>query len=141
MGVRGSDVDQKAIDAARASYARCRDVPEFFAAFYDEFFATCPAAKPMFARTDFERQHRLLRHAIGLLLLVPTQPSTEPSLLRRVAERHSRRDLDVHPEMYEPFIECLIATVERFDPEFTPETARAWRVSVAEGVRYMKSKY
>ena len=27
---------------AQASYARCCDVPEFFAAFYTELFATCP---------------------------------------------------------------------------------------------------
>src|SRR2546430_8647779 len=51
-------------------------------------------AKPRFARTDFERQNKLLRHAFSLLLLFPNEPRTEPGLLTRVAERHSRRDLD-----------------------------------------------
>src|SRR2546421_7749761 len=46
-------------------------------------------------RSDFERQNKLLRHAFGLLLIFPNQARTEPSVLTRVAERHSRRDLDI----------------------------------------------
>lgn len=134
-------MDAKVTQAARASYERCRNMPSFFEAFYQTFFEVCPQAKPLFTRTDFERQHRLLQHAIGLLLIFPSQPDTDPVLLRRVAERHSRRDLDVHPSLYEPFIDSLIATVERFDPEFTPDLARAWRNAVAKGVEYMQSKY
>ena len=52
----------------------------------------CPPAQPLFAKTDFEKQTKLLKHAIGLLLSFPGQPRTEPGVLSRVAERHSRRD-------------------------------------------------
>jgi len=126
---------------AKASYARCSAAPGFFEAFYRRFFTLCPAARPMFAKTDFDRQHRLLRHAFGLLLIFPNQARTEPTVLTRVAERHSRRDLDIPPALYGPFIESLIATVGRCDAEFGPAIERAWRDTLAPGVAYMQAKY
>src|SRR2546421_5317504 len=93
--VRGDPGLDAAMRAAKASYERCCADSSFFRAFYDDFFARCPEAKPRFARTDFERQNKLLRHAFGLLLIFPNQARTEPSVLTRVAERHSRRDLDI----------------------------------------------
>jgi len=88
--VRGDPGLDAAMRAAKASYERCCADSSFFRAFYDDFFARCPEAKPRFARTDFERQNKLLRHAFGLLLIFPNQARTEPSVLTRVAERHSR---------------------------------------------------
>jgi hemoglobin-like flavoprotein len=126
---------------ASASYQRCCETPRFFEAFYQNFFAACPEAAPRFAKTDFERQNKLLRHAIGLLLLFPKQPETEPTLLTRVAERHSRRDLNVPPALYGPFIDSLLATVQQYDPVFSPDVEDAWRRTVEKGVRYMVSRY
>ena len=130
-----------AMRVAKASYERCCTDPGFLRAFYDDFFARCPEAKPRFARTDFERQNKLLRHAFGLLLIFPNQARTEPSVLTRVAERHSRRDLDIPPALYAPFIESLIATVQRNDPEFSSAVERAWRETLAPGVAYMQARY
>lgn len=127
--------------AAQASYERCRESPDFFQAFYQKFLEACPEAGPMFAATDFERQNRLLRHAIGLLLNFPNQPRSEPTILGRLAERHSRRDLDIHPALYKPFIDSLIATVREYDAEFNPKVEAAWRTTVALGVEYMQSRY
>ena len=138
---RGEPGLDTAMGVAKASYERCCADPGFLRAFYDDFFTRCPEAKPRFAGTDFERQNKLLRHAFGLLLIFPKQPRTEPGLLTRVAERHSRRDLDIPPTLYGPFIESLIATVRRCDAEFSPAVERAWRETLAPGVAYMQSKY
>ena len=138
---RGEPGAQAATRVAKASYERCCAEPGFLRAFYDDFFARCPEAKPRFARTDFERQNKLLRHAFSLLLLFPNEPRTEPGLLTRVAERHSRRDLDIPPALFGPFLDSLIATVERCDPKFSPAVERAWRETLAPGVAYMQSKY
>ena len=116
-------------------------MPGFFESFYRNFFTACPEAAPRFAATDFERQNKLLRHALGLLLIFPKQPATEPTLLTRVAERHSRRDLNVPPSLYPPFVDSLIATVRQYDPAFTSEVEDAWRRTVAKGVEYMISKH
>jgi hemoglobin-like flavoprotein len=133
--------DSAARDLASASYQRCCETPQFFEAFYRNFFTACPEAAPRFAKTDFERQHKLLRHALGLLLLFPKQPENDPTLLARVAERHSQRDLNVPPAFYPPFVDSLIATVKEFDPVFTAEVEEAWRRTVEKGVTYMVSKY
>lgn len=134
-------VDKAVTALAKASYDRCCKAPDFLQAFYRNFLTACPQAAPRFAHTDFDQQIRLLRHAIGLLLIYPTQPIKEPTLLARVAERHSRRDLDIDPALYRPFIDALIDTVKQFDGECTPAVEAAWRETVAPGVAYMKSNH
>jgi hemoglobin-like flavoprotein len=129
------------MEVAKASYGRCRESDAFFRSFYENFFATCPPAEPMFAKTDFDRQIRLLRHAIGLLLIFPIQSREEPTILTRVAERHSRTDLDVAPELYDDFVDALVDTVTEYDPAFTSDVGGAWRRAIAQGVAYMQSKY
>jgi len=137
----GEAVDRETMAATKASYDRCCITPGFFEDFYRNFFARCPQARAMFARTDFERQHKLLRHAFGLLLNFPKQPPREPTILARVAERHSRRDLGVDPSLYAPFIDALIDTVRHCDLNFTPAVEDAWRKTVRKGVEYMQAKY
>ena len=132
---------QDAVRLAKASYTRCSAAPEFFETFYRRFFTLCPTARPKFAKTDFDRQHRLLGHAFGLLLNFPAQPDGEPTILSRVADRHSKRDLDIAPALYPPFIDSLIDTVKQFDREFTSAVEAAWRTAVATGVDYMQSRY
>jgi hemoglobin-like flavoprotein len=134
-------VDKAVTALAKASYDRCCRAPDFLQAFYRNFLTACPQAAPRFAHTDFEQQIKLLRHAIGLLLIFPTQPVKEPTLLARVAERHSRRDLDIDPALYGPFIDALIHTVKQYDGECTPAVEAAWRETVAPGVEYMRSKH
>ena len=134
-------VDKAVTALAKASYDRCCRAPDFLQAFYKSFLTACPEAAPRFAHTNFEEQTKLLRHAIGLLLIFPTKPLKEPTLLARLAERHSRRDLDIDPAFYGPFVSSLIATVKRFDGECTPAIEAAWRETVAPGVAYMKSKH
>jgi hemoglobin-like flavoprotein len=130
-----------AIALARSSYERCLGAaPEFFPAFYRNFFRHCPAVEPMFANTDFTRQHRLLRHAIGLLFGFAAHPESGPTLLQRVAERHGPGGLAVPPEHYGPFVDALVETARQFDPTFTPATDAAWRAAIAPGIEYMKSK-
>jgi hemoglobin-like flavoprotein len=134
-------LDQATMAAAKASYDRCCAAQHFFEDFYRNFFSRCPQAKAMFAHTDFARQNKLLQHAFGLLLIFPNQSDGEPTILTRVAERHSRRELGVDPSMYQPFIEALIDTVRACDPRFTPAVESAWRQTVHKGVAYMQAKY
>lgn len=128
-------------DVASASYQRCCETPDFFEAFYHNFLAAPPEARPRFANTDFERQNKLLRHALGLLLAFPNQPATEPTLLTRVTERHSRRDLDLAARLYPAFVDSFMATVKQYDAPFSPEIEDAWRHTVDKGVTYMISPY
>jgi hemoglobin-like flavoprotein len=135
------DIPPAVVAVAKASYQRCCAAPDFFACFYRNFFRACPEAEPLFARTNFGRQHKVLRHAIGLLLAFPGQTADDPSLLRRVAERHSRRDLNIDPSLYAPFVDSLIQTVREHDTECDAATEDAWRRALAPGVVYMQGRY
>jgi hemoglobin-like flavoprotein len=134
-------VPPDAITAAKASFQRCCRAPDFFVCFYRHFFRACPEAEPLFARTDFQRQHRLLQHAIGLLLSFSHQTEGDPNILRRVAERHSRRDLNIAPAMYAPFVDSLLRTVREHDAECDGATEEAWRRALAPGVAHMQGRY
>jgi hemoglobin-like flavoprotein len=136
--------DRETVRTAKASFDRCSTAPDFLPGFYRKFFATCPEAKPLFAKTDFERQTRLLRDAIGLLLIAPffsTDPNAAPTVLSRMAERHSRRHLNIEPRFYPPFVESLIATVKEYDPEYSAAVEDAWRAAIAKGVAFMQARY
>ena len=136
--------DRASVRTAKASFDRCSASTDFIPAFYRHFFEACPDAKPFFAKTDFDRQVRLLRDAIGLLLIAPffsTNPDAAPTVLSRAAERHSRRQLGIEPRFYPPFVDSLLATVKEFDPEHSPDVAAAWRAAIEKGVAYMQSRY
>lgn len=134
-------IDPELLSAAHASYERASAKPEFYASFYANFFKACPDARARFAKTDFERQHKLLHHAIGLLLIYPKHQGDELNLLSRIARRHGRKDLNIPVEMYPPFVDALMQTVRQCDPSLTPDLEAAWRRILAVGVAYMQSKY
>ncbi len=132
---------REAMTEARASYERCAQVPRFVDDFYDRLFEVLPEARVRFAQTDFDRQRKLLRHAIGLLLSFPSERDGEPNILSRIAERHGRKDPAIEPVFYGPFLESLIDTVKRHDPACTPAVDQAWRTTLTKGFAYMQSRY
>jgi len=130
---------QSDIEIAEASYRRCAETPAFFATFYERLLACDPQIPPKFAHTDFERQHKLLEHAIGLLIIYAKRPN--PALLERIALRHSRHGVDVAPDMYRHFLEGLEQALAVHDPAYRPAVGAAWRTTLAPGIAYMQSRY
>lgn len=135
------DVPAALVETARASYERCCQAPEFLRPSSRNFFVAAPHAEAHFANTDFERQSKLLQHAIGLLLSFPTQTAAEPTILRRVANRHKRDDLDVPPDWYPDSVDALVQTVAEHDDQYSDDIAEAWRTTVSPGIDYMKAQY
>ena len=90
-------MQQPAHTIAQHSYTRCLRAPDFFTAFYGRLLSSDPAIPPMFANTEFPRQHKLLQHGLGLLLSYSKRP--DPALLERIAARHSAGGVDV-PEKW-----------------------------------------
>jgi hemoglobin-like flavoprotein len=130
------------IALARESYGRCCAAHDFFLCFYRNLFLEAPDVEPMFADTDFDRQYRLIKHGIGLLLSFPGQSSDEDiSILERVAVRHAERDLSVDPTLYPSWVDALIHTVRDHDPEFNESVEAAWRSAIAPGIAYMQGRY
>jgi hemoglobin-like flavoprotein len=130
---------QTAQELAQESYGRCVRSPRFFTSLYEYLLASDPAVPPMFAKTEFPKQNKLLQHGLGLLLSYARK--RDDALLDRIAARHSSSAVNVAPSMYPLFVESLLAAVRENDPKCTPEIESAWRDAVAPGVEFMKARY
>jgi hemoglobin-like flavoprotein len=90
-----------------------------------------------------KRQVRMLEDS--LYVVAVAVQGEEGSLARgdlpRLAERHSRRDLDIRPELYDLWQRCLVETAAAHDPQWTDGVAAAWRDTLAFGIESMRQRY
>lgn len=126
-----------------ASLKRCLARPEFLHDFYRAFVGSSDEIRAKFRDTDFERQTRML--ADSLMVMAVSAQGREGSPARgdlpRIAQRHSRQDLDIPASMYDTWLSCLLDTAGRFDPEFSPGIQDAWRETLTAGIDYMRARY
>jgi len=130
-------------DVFLASLNRCLAEPDFVAGFYERFLRSSREVREKFKGTDMQRQFRVL--ADSLYVVANAVQAKEGSLARselpRLAERHSRNNLDIGPHLYTLWTDCLVASAKATDPQFDAETESAWRETLAFGVRYMTDRY
>ena len=125
------------VDAAIASYARCRERGGFIEAFYERLWQRDHAIKQRFAGTDMERQHQVMREAINTLMMFAGGSSIARMALERLSRSHSPAGYDVSPEQYQLFAEALIETARSFDPRWQPQLETAWREALTPGLDYL----
>jgi hemoglobin-like flavoprotein len=127
------------------SYERVIDTPgksrEFYSAFYALLIASSDEAASKFRTTDLEKQVNALNGSVTMLMASYASGGGEADYLDKIAERHSRRGLNIAPRLYAVWLDCLIETVRRFDPKFNDGVATAWRGLFSKGIEFMISKY
>ena len=127
----------------RASLTRCLAKNDFLHEFYELFTASSPEVREKFQHTDFPRQTRVL--ADSLYIMAVASDSKDDAIawkeLDRLAERHSSKDLDVRPELYQAWLDCLVKAASIHDPAFSPEVEEAWRKALAPGIEHLRSRY
>jgi len=131
------------VDLFLASLRRCLAQPDFLKAFYESFMASSPEVREKFRGTDMSRQARVLEDSLFVVAVAVQgeDGSVARGSLPRIAERHSRKDLDIRPELYDLWIQCLVDTARSHDPAFDGEIEQAWRAVLTFGVRYMRDRY
>lgn len=136
-------VDAGTRDVFLASLGRCRATPGFLDAFYQRFVASSDEVRAKFAKTDMLHQVHVLEDTLFVVANAVQGEEGSPArmALPRIAERHSHKDLDIRPELYDLFLECLIVTVRTHDPKFAPEVEAAWRDVMGFGIEYMRQRY
>jgi hemoglobin-like flavoprotein len=136
-------VNASSRDTFLASLGRCRATAGFLDAFYQRFIASSDEVRAKFAKTDMMGQVRVMEDTLFVVANAVQGEEGSParSDLPRIAERHSRGDLDIRPELYDLFLECLVVTVRTHDPKFTPEVEFAWREVMGFGIDYMRKHY
>jgi len=112
------------VETFRDSLKRCLAAPDFLLDFYGLFMASSDEVREKFANTDFERQTRILADSLWAM-----------------AVAHSREQLDIRPEFYDQWLDCLVEAASRHDPSFSAGVERAWRETLAVGIALMKSRY
>ncbi len=126
------------------SYERVTNSParqgEFFATFYALLMTSSPEAANKFSGTDMDQQIRMLRASVAVLVAFHAGGGQDP-YIERLAMRHSQRSADIAPELYSLWMDCLMETVRRFDPKFTPRVEAAWRAIFSKGIEFMTSRY
>lgn len=113
---------------------------DFLTRFYELFMESTPKAAELFRHVDMQRQKQMLGRSLQEMTDFSTSRAASEHL-RRTAFRHSRWDRDISPELYDLWLESLIATAREFDQEFSEEVELAWRIVLAPGIAYMKFKH
>jgi hemoglobin-like flavoprotein len=136
-------MDARTRDSFLASLRRCRASAGFLDAFYERFISSSEEIREKFKNTDMARQVRMLEDSLFVVAVAVQGEEGSParSDLPRIAARHSRKDLDIRPGLYDVFLECLIGTVRTHDPQFTAEVEAAWRETMRFGIDYMRERY
>jgi hypothetical protein len=131
------------VDVFRASLKRCLERPDFLLDFYGAFMDSSEEVRVKFARTDFRRQTEVLADSLWAMAVAAQGSPSSPAQgeLPRLAEKHSRRDLDIRPGLYDVWLDCLVATARRHDPGFSTEIEDAWRKTLAVGIEVLRSRY
>lgn len=133
--------DSRDVELVNDSLERCSSQTEFFARFYSCFHDSSDEVAAKFAGTDARAQARALRTAFLLLLQAVSGDPDAWQQLELRAIRHDRRHLDVRPEMYELWRECLLKTVRESDPGADAPTEAAWGRVVQQAIDFMVARY
>jgi hemoglobin-like flavoprotein len=122
-----SQVSELDCELFNDSYRRCLRKPGFLDRFYEIFIASSPEIAEKFQHTDFRKQTAALKASLFILMLSSTRTPEVTQHLERLAEMHSRRQLDIRPELYDLWLESLLKAVREFDANFDEQTESAWR--------------
>ncbi|EAR20356.1 globin [Nitrococcus mobilis] len=126
------------------SYERCIDNPNppgFLQRFYKVFLSSSEEVAEKFKNTDFEKQTRVLKASLYYLMLSCNGSPEAMAHLRRIACLHSRKQLDIRPELYDLWLASLLQAAREYDPRFDQQTETAWRQVLSHGIDFMKSRY
>lgn len=126
------------------SYWRVRksivDGVTFIDAFYDRFLSSSDEVAKKFASTDFKRQKLMV--LLSFVHVLDLYSSGQPDdIMKDLARRHSRQGVDIPPRLYDSWLNALVETVERYDPQYTSDIGEAWRHVMKPGIEYMKAHY
>ena len=115
------------------------DGNDIFDDFYVRFINASPEVRQKFSKTDMPHQKRMLRKSFYSLLVFYGSNSAD-DYLNKMVEKHNALGAHIPHAMYDLWLDCLVESVQVYDPEYTPEVGLAWRLVLSSGITYMKYK-
>ena len=134
-------MDRDQIARFDTSLARCLAEQAFLTRFYELFVESSAAVAEKFRDTDFRRQRRAMGASLYVIVLALEQGEAATIYLEQIAKQHGHENLDVPPEMYDAWRDCLLESVKEYDPLYSDEIEQAWRQAAEFAIDFMRKRY
>lgn len=126
-------------DLVFQSYGRSCNQSGFYDTFYSIFMNKSPAIRAKFLNTDMRAQHGLLRG--GIMWLIMHARGMSDSKIRALGRSHSQAQMDIHPALYDLWVDALMETLHKHDPQFDAQLEAIWRQTLKPSIEIIKSMY
>lgn len=115
-------------DDLQVSYGRCLRTRGFIARFYEILLSRDPGLAPLFATTDFQKQHMVLRRGISLAISWAAGDGMAKRPVDEMIHVHARTGrAPIPPAYYAYWLDSLLQAVRERDEQLTPELEARWR--------------
>jgi len=134
-------LDRDKIARFDVSLARCLADEGFLTRFYELLVASSPEIAEKFRDTDFQRQRRAMAASLYIIVLALEHGEAAQAYLEQIARQHGREELDIRPEMYDAWRDCLVQAVKEFDPLFNDDKEQIWKDVADFAIGFLRDRY
>jgi len=140
-GKRKKTWQQKIIEV-RKSYFRAIEKKAFAKSFYRHLFFLNPDIEKYFEGTDWEHQEKALLLGLEHLFnFFDDQDSYHKKQVSRIGISHSKKNMNIHPHHYYYWLDALVMTMEKCDPEWYDDLRFYIRESLFFPISFIISLY
>lgn len=112
----------------------------FARAFYQRLFSEFPETAPLFARTDMDRQEKLLMATLTVVVNGLAAGDDVSPPVRALGKRH--QGYGVQPDHFDAVGQSLLATLREFhDTSWTPDLEQNWGEAYVALAGLMKAEF
>lgn len=130
------------VTEVRKCYYRSIENPHFPKYFYRNLFFLSPKIEDYFKNTDWEHQEKALMLGLSHLFhYFDEQDIFHHKQIVRLANVHSHDNLNIHPHMYYYWIEALVMTCKKVDPQWYEDLQYYLRETIFFPISFMISLY
>ena len=124
------------------SFLRCINDKFFSRYFYKNLFFLKPNLEDYFKNTDMEHQEKAIMNGLKFLLgFLDGKDANSRSQIVRIAQTHGHLALNIHPHSYYYWIEAIVMTAKKCDPDWYDDLEYYWREVVSFPVSFIISNY
>jgi len=115
---------------------------DFVSSFYDKLMETSEEIREKFEHINMEEQTDILAHSIVMsFLFVDKNHQTAANTLNKVRESHNRDHLNITPELYDLWLDCMVETVSTCDPHANKQLLSDWHEVMSVAVNHIREGY
>lgn len=128
-------------EEVRRSFDRCEENGSFAETFYGIFLNSSPEIAPYFSATNFERQRKVLRQSVFMMVANEVTDPGMRDMMNDLGRIHSRAWRDIHPRLYELWLDSICEAASKLDPEWSDDMEGKWRARLRPGMQLIMAAY